>query len=148
AEDGIRAFHVSGVQTCDLPIYFESSFETVTGQMQNDDYLPLIPANSLQNTFRVEFKDGKIRKKSTAFLTLQNTFNQKHTSDFEMRTGGYSLLNAGVESSFTINKLLLRIGLNGTNLTDKRYIAHLSRFKPDGIWNVGRSINLRLGLEI
>src|SRR5690606_40786660 len=97
AEDGIRAFHVSGVQTCDLPIYFESSFETVTGQMQNDDYLPLIPANSLQNTFRVEFKDGKIRKKSTAFLTLQNTFNQKHTSDFERseerRVGKVAIIN-------------------------------------------------------
>src|SRR5690554_6226694 len=50
-------------------LHFESSFESVTGQLQNDVYLPLIPANSIQNTFRVEFKDGQTRKKSTAFLT-------------------------------------------------------------------------------
>lgn len=129
-------------------LHFESSFETVTGQLQNDTYLPLIPANSLQNTFRVEFKDGSLRKNSTAFITLKNTFDQKNIGNFETQTGGYSLLSAGVESSFKINNLLLRIGLNGTNLTDKKYVAHLSRFKPEGIWNVGRSINLRLGLEI
>src|SRR5690554_2555166 len=129
-------------------LHFESSFETVTGQLQNDDYLPLIPANSLQNTFRVEFADGKTRQQSSAFITLKNTFDQKNIGTFETRTGGYSLLSAGVESSFKINKLLLKAGINGTNLTDKKYVAHLSRFKSDGIYNVGRSINLNLKLEI
>ncbi len=128
-------------------LHFESSFETVTGQLQNDDYLPLIPANSLQNTFRVEFKDGKIRQKSTAFVTLKNTFDQKNISAFETRTGGYSLLSAGVESCFKIENFLLKVGINGTNLTDKKYAAHLSRFKPEGILNVGRSVNLNLKLE-
>lgn len=129
-------------------LHFESSFETVTGQLQNDDYLPLIPANSLQNTFRVEFADGKTRQQSSAFITLKNTFDQKNIGTFETRTGGYSLLSAGVESSFKINKLLLKAGINGTNLTDKKYVAHLSRFKSDGIYNVGRSINLNLKLQI
>lgn len=129
-------------------LHFESSFETVTGQLQNKDYLPLIPANSLQNTFRVEFEDGKTRKKSGVFITLKNTFDQTNISGFETRTGGYSLLSAGVESSFKINSLTLKVGLNGTNLTDKKYIAHLSRFKPEGILNIGRSVNLNLKLEL
>lgn len=129
-------------------LHFESSFETVTGQLENDDYLPLIPANSIQNTFRVEFEDGKTRKKSSAFITLKNTFDQTNISDFETRTGGYSLLSAGVESSFKFDKLLLKVGLSGTNLTDKKYVAHLSRFKPEGIFNIGRSVNLSLKLEI
>lgn len=129
-------------------LHFESSFETVTGQLQNDDYLPLIPANSLQNTFRVEFADGKARQKSNAFVTLKNTFDQKNIGAFETRTAGYSLLSAGVESSFKIEKLLLKVGINGTNLTDKKYVAHLSRFKPEGIFNVGRSVNVNLKLEI
>ncbi|QAA80416.1 TonB-dependent receptor [Aequorivita sp. H23M31] len=128
-------------------LHFESSFETVTGKLQNDDYLPLIPANSIQNTFRVEFEDGKTRKKSSAFITLKNIFDQTNISDFETRTGGYSLLSAGVESSFKIDKFLLKVGLNGTNLTDKKYVAHLSRFKPEGIFNIGRSVNFSLKLE-
>ncbi|CAM3422931.1 TonB-dependent receptor [Aequorivita lipolytica] len=129
-------------------LHLESSFETVTGMLSNDSYLPLIPANSLRNTFRVEMHDGKTRKSSSAFITLENTFDQKNVSDFETRTGGYSLLSAGVESSFQLQKVLLKIGLNGTNLTDKQYTAHLSRFKPDGIFNIGRSINVNLKLEI
>ena|SRR5690554_2336257 len=129
-------------------LHFESSFETVTGQLEDDSYLPFIPANSLQNTFRIEFKDGTFRKNSTVFISLKNTLDQERTGNFETRSGGYSLLSAGVGSSFQINSLLLKVGLNGTNLTDKKYIAHLSRFKPEGIWNVGRSINLRLELEL
>lgn len=129
-------------------LHLESSFETVTGQLANDAYLPLIPANSLRNTLRVEIKDGPTRKSSSAFFTLENTFDQKNVSGFETPTGGYSLLSTGIESSFKIQKALLKIGLSGTNLTNKAYIAHLSRFKPDGILNMGRSINVNLKLQI
>lgn len=129
-------------------LHLESSFETVTGKLSNDDYLPLIPANSLRNTLRVELHDGKTRKFSAAFVTLENTFDQKNVSDFETRTAGYSLLSAGIESSFQLQKVMLKLGINGTNLTDKEYISHLSRFKPDGIFNIGRSINVNLKLEI
>ncbi|WP_026450071.1 TonB-dependent receptor [Aequorivita capsosiphonis] len=129
-------------------LHLESSFETVTGQLSNDAYLPLIPANSLRNTFRVELDDGKTRKSSTAFITLENTFDQKNVSNFETNTGGYSLLSAGIESSFKLQKAMFTIGINGTNLTDKKYVSHLSRFKPEGIFNIGRSINVNLKVEI
>ncbi|MBK5212435.1 MAG: TonB-dependent receptor [Flavobacteriaceae bacterium] len=129
-------------------LHFESSFETVTGKLSSTEYLPLIPANSLRNTFRIEMKDGITRKSSSAFVTLENTFNQKTVSNFETRTGGYSLLSAGIESSFQLQKVLLKIGLNGTNITDKEYISHLSRFKPVGILNIGRSLNVNLKVEI
>lgn len=129
-------------------LHFESSFETVTGRLKNKEYLPLIPANSLRNTFRVDFKDGKSRKDSSVFITLENTFDQTNNSHFETRTGGYSLLNAGIETSFKLENLLLKIGVNGTNLFDKGYVSHLSRFKPEGIFNTGRSVNLNLKLAI
>lgn len=129
-------------------LHFESSFETVTGKLSSSEYLPLIPANSLRNTFRVEFNDGKTRKSSSAFITLKNTFDQKNVSDFETNTSGYSLLSAGIESSFILYKAIFTLGLSGTNLTDKKYISHLSRFKPEGILNIGRSINVNLKVEI
>lgn len=129
-------------------LHFESSFETVTGKLKNDNYLPLIPANSLRNTFRVEFQDGKSRKSSSVFLTLKNTLDQKNTGNFESRTGGYSLLSAGIESSFKLNNVLLKLAVNGTNLTDKEYVSHLSRFKPDGIFDIGRSVNIKLKVEL
>lgn len=129
-------------------LHFESSFETVTGKLSSDAYLPLIPANSLRNTLRVELPDGKVRKLSTAFITLENTFDQKNISNFETNSGGYALLSAGIESSFKLQKALFTLGLNGTNLTNKKYVSHLSRFKPEGIFNTGRSVNVNLKVEI
>ena len=129
-------------------LHLESSFETVIGKLKNDNYLPLIPANSLRNTFRIEFRDSKIRKSSSAFITLKNTFDQKNSGNFESRTGGYSLLSAGIESSFILKNTLFKLGVNGTNLTDKEYVSHLSRFKEDGILNIGRSVNVSLKMEI
>ncbi len=129
-------------------LHVESSFETVTGRMKNKEYLPLIPANTLRNTLRIAFDDGKLRKSSSAFITLENTFDQNNINIFETRTGGYSLLSAGVQSSFSFDKVLLKVGVNATNLTNKKYIAHLSRFKPDGILDIGRSLNVNVRLSI
>lgn len=129
-------------------LHFESSFETVIGKLDSGQNLPLIPANSLRNTLRIEFHDGKVRKSSTVFLTLANTFDQARPGEFETRTGGYSLLSAGLESSFTIQDIFFKLGINGTNLTNKQYTAHLSRLKPEGILDVGRSVNVSLKVGI
>lgn len=129
-------------------LHFESSVETVTGKMKNKEYLPLIPANALRNTLRIAFNDGKLRKSTSAFITLENTFNQNNINSFETRTGGYSLLSVGAHSSFSFEKVLLKVGVNATNLTNKKYISHLSRFKPDGILDIGRSFNMNVKVSI
>ncbi len=124
-------------------LHIESSFETVTGKQDNDSYLPLIPANSLTNTFRVEFERPWF-KNAYAFLKLRTTFNQNNTSAFETSTNGYSLLSAGWGGDITLFKNIATITLSATNLTNKTYINHLSRLKPDGIFNMGRNINIGL----
>lgn len=129
-------------------LHLESNFEMVTGKMKTKEYLPLIPAHSISNIIRIAFHDGNIRKSSSFHLGLENIMNQNNPGNFETRTGGYSLLNAGIQSSFQFEKLLLKINFNGTNLTNKKYIAHLSRFKEEGFYDIGRSINLNLKLSI
>lgn len=125
-------------------LHIESSFETVTGKLKNKDYLPLMPANALKNTIRIEFEDGVKRNESSLFVSLENTFDQKNINPYETRTGGYSLISAGVESKYQLDKVLIKIGINATNLTNKKYIAHLSRFKSENFLNMGRSINVNL----
>jgi len=124
-------------------LHIESSFETVTGKQDNDSYLPLIPANSLTNTLRVEFEKPWF-KNAYAFIKLRSTFNQDNISAFETRTNGYSLLSTGLGGDFKLFKNIATITLSGTNLTNKTYINHLSRLKPDGIFNMGRNINIGL----
>ena len=122
-------------------LHVESSFETVTGQQEDDSYLPLIPANSLNNTIRVEL-NNKWLQKGYAFVTLKSTFAQNNVSQFETNTGAYDLLSAGFGGMIKLFKNDLAISVSGTNLTDKEYINHLSRLKSEGIYNMGRNFNV------
>src|SRR5690606_39621284 len=61
--DGIRDFHVTGVQTCALPIFFVSSL--VMGQTQ--------PANYVQSTtYQVETLDGETQATNPTGGNLSN----------------------------------------------------------------------------
>ncbi|MFH4965819.1 TonB-dependent receptor [Gaetbulibacter sp. M235] len=124
-------------------LHFESSFETVTGKLSNNDYLPLIPANSLSNTLRAEF-DGKLITKGYAFIKFKSTFSQNNVSTFETNTPSYNLLSAGFGGTVEFLKNDLTISISGNNLTDKTYINHLSRLKTDNIFNMGRNISIGL----
>lgn len=124
-------------------LHIESSFETVTGKQTNRSYLPLIPANSISNILRVEFENAGL-KKGYAFIKLKSTFKQSNISIFETNTNGYNLLSAGLGGDFKLFKNDATISISGSNLTNKTYINHLSRLKPDGIFNMGRNINIGL----
>lgn len=129
-------------------LHLETSFETVTGKKQNGDYLPLIPANNWNNTLRFELNDSNWLKESFATISLSSTFNQNKVSGFETRTGGYSLLNLGLGGTLHFGRTKVEVNLNGNNITNKKYIAHLSRLKADGISNIGRNIVLGLNFNL
>ena len=121
----------------------ESSFESVVGRLKNvESDLPLIPANTVSNTFRVEFEDGSLRKQTYVFLGMRNTLKQSNISEFETPTPGYTLFNTGVGGTLQFEQLQLDLGLSVTNLFNTTYIAHLSRLKVDGIPNMGRNLKL------
>lgn len=123
-------------------LHLESSFESITGKRNNRQFLPLIPANSLTNTFRIEFEEGSFLFDKYVFIRLKNTLNKTEVSAFESRTGGYSLLGAGLGGAIKAGKSKISIAISGNNLTNKTYISHLSRLKTDGISNIGRNISI------
>ena len=126
----------------------ESSFETVTGKLDTDEYLPLIPANSLTNTLRIEFENGELLLNKYAFIRLKNVFDQNNPGRFEAATSGYSLLGAGAGGSINLNDLNIDLRISGNNLLNKSYISHLSRLKTDGIYNIGRNIMFSANISI
>jgi iron complex outermembrane receptor protein len=122
-------------------LHIESSYQTVLGELLNGEPLPLIPANRLTNTLRVEFVNNQgWWLSSNAFVSLNTTFKQGKVSVFETVTPGYSLLNAGLGGDIKFLKKSMNITLSGNNLLNKKYIAHLSRLKSDDILNMGRSV--------
>ncbi len=129
-------------------LHLESSFETVTGEKQNGDYLPLIPANNWNNTLRTEFNIKNWLSDGFTSLNVSSTFNQNNVSGFETASKGYSLVNIGLGGTVKFGKTIFDINVNANNLFDKNYIAHLSRLKTDGIPNIGRNIILGLKFNL
>ncbi|MFD1095779.1 TonB-dependent receptor [Salegentibacter chungangensis] len=130
-------------------LHLESSFEMVTGKLQNDEYLPLIPASSLTNTLRVELenKNEKITEKY-GFLRLKNVFAKENISRFETTTPAYALLSVGFGSTVNLSSSKIDFSISGTNLLDKAYISHLSRLKSDNIANIGRNIKFSVSWNL
>jgi iron complex outermembrane receptor protein len=130
-------------------LHFESSFETVTGKLKEGGNLALIPANNLRNTLHFDLKEGVLLKESSAFMTLQNTFDQNKVGEYETRSKGYDLLSLGVKSQLEWDKITCRLAFSITNLTNETYVPHLSRLKVDHIPSIGRnySVNVKLALN-
>ncbi|OYX79893.1 MAG: hypothetical protein B7Y83_19030, partial [Flavobacteriales bacterium 32-34-25] len=126
----------------------ETSFESVTGKKDNGDYLPLIPASNWNNTIRTEFKIKNWFEEGFASVNVNTTFNQDNVSGFETSSNGYTLVNLGFGGKIKWNKMALNVSLNANNLFDKKYIAHLSRLKTDGIPNIGRNIVLGMNFNL
>jgi iron complex outermembrane receptor protein len=129
-------------------LHFESSFETVIGKQRDGNDLPLIPANNWNNTIRTEFKFKNWLDEGYARLNVSTTFDQDNVSAFETRTGGYTLVNVGVGGKVKIGKARFDANLNGNNIFDRTYIAHLSRLKPDRIANIGRNIVVGINFNL
>ncbi len=130
-------------------LHLESSYEMVRGTLENDANLPLIPANNLRNTARIEFTNRPARfSKSYAFITLQSVFKQLRVSKFETTTNGYQLLDLGFGGSLKLFEQEIAFRFTANNFLNKTYISHLSRLKPDGIPNIGRNISLGISLGL
>lgn len=129
-------------------LHMTSSYEMVIGQLSNKSSLPLIPANQWKNNLRANFDVSKNVKNSFIFLQLNYTFNQNNISEFETKTNDYLLLSSGIGSDIQLKKSKFNLYLTATNLLNKEYVAHLSRLKADGIYNMGRNIVLGVNFNL
>ncbi len=129
-------------------LHMTSSYEMVIGKLDNKSSLPLIPANQWKNNFRANFDVSKNIKNSFIFLQANYTFNQNNIGEFETKTNDYLLLSSGIGTDIQFNKSKFNLYFTATNLLNKEYVAHLSRLKADGIYNMGRNIILGVNFNL
>jgi len=129
-------------------LHLESSFEMVIGKQDNGDYLPLIPANQLNNTLRGEFNIKQWLANGYASLKLESVFDQNNIGQFETNSDGYQLLHFGLGGDFQLKKTKFNLSFTVNNALNTEYISHLSRLKSDGIYNIGRTAMLGLKFNI
>ena len=128
--------------------HINSNFEFVIGKQNNGNYLPLIPANKLSNTFRVEYNNTKWLKNGFISFTVENFFHQNKISQFETSSNNYNLINLNLGGNLTFSKIQIDVNLNVNNLFNTEYISHLSRLKADGIPNIGRNFIASLSFSL
>jgi iron complex outermembrane receptor protein len=147
-------------------LHFENTFSYVVAVQKNQPdstrYLPFTPAPKLTSELKTTTKKlGKHLSNAYFKIDLENYFAQnKIYSAFntETTTPGYTLLNLGFGTDFTLNnKTLFSIYVSINNLTDVAYQSHLSRLKyadvnhltgRTGVFEMGRNISFKLIIPI
>ena len=130
-------------------LHIDTSFETVTGQDDANNYLPLIPADQWKNNLRITKKyKNKAIKRFYVSLSANHTFEANRVSQFENKQPAYTLLSSSIGANFSWKKTDFNLNLSVHNLTDKRYISHLSVLREDNIPNMGRNIVFTVNVKL
>ncbi len=119
---------------------FASSYSFISARKDGGSSLPFIPANKFSADVSVHGESlgriaGPVVRMGGVYV-----FDQNHPAAFETPTASYFLLNASASGNMHNTSLTLAL----TNLLNRYYYDHLSRFKYYGIGNMGRMIVLTL----
>lgn len=128
-------------------IQVSASYSGMLSTTGDGNYTPYIPAQKISTSLRF----SKTLRKSlpfTAYAGGDYCLAQNKIYYNEISTHAYFLLNAGFTLNTTHKNRPLSISLAGTNLLNKAYYDHLSRFKYFGLLNMGRNVSLLLKINL
>ncbi|MCL1868757.1 MAG: TonB-dependent receptor [Paludibacter sp.] len=129
-------------------MHIESSYSGTFGQNVNHNYLALMPSQKINAKIEANFSLKKAVKKFSIYLQNQYSFTQNKVAENETKTPDYNLLNAGFAFEFGIKYQKILLNLAANNLLNETYYDHLSRYKVDGIYNMGRSFNVKISIPM
>ena len=127
-------------------LHIEGSYSATFGQNAQHKYLALMPSQKINAMVSASFSFKKALKKFSVYLQNQYSFAQNRVSNNELPTPDYYLLNAGFAFDFGIKSQKIAISASANNLLNKAYFDHLSRYKVDDIYNIGRSFNVKIAI--
>jgi iron complex outermembrane receptor protein len=127
-------------------LHFESSFANTFGQNVKRNDLPLMPSQKLNVTIRANISGEKVIRKFSIWLQEQYSLAQNRVAAYEEPTPAYHLLNAGLSLDLKAGKQKMLLSATLNNILNETYYDHLSRYKQERIYNMGRNVNLQLNL--
>jgi iron complex outermembrane recepter protein len=148
-------------------LHIQNTFSFVSGKfataISSSKNIPFMPAPKLATEFRGDFKTlNAVIKNFYARFEIDNTFTQNNiftAYNTEIKTPGYTLLNAGIGADFFNKKetQLFSISFSVINLGDVAYQNHLSRLKyaaenlatgRNGVFNMGRNFSIKINIPL
>jgi iron complex outermembrane receptor protein len=127
-------------------LHINCSYSNTTGQDKYRNDLPLMPSQKIHATVSASFSGKQIVEKFSVYLNNQYLLAQNQVASYEEPSPAYNLLSAGMSVELSYNKQKLLFNVAANNLFNAVYYDHLSRYKTDGIYNMGR--NFHVGLSI
>ncbi|MEO6694904.1 MAG: TonB-dependent receptor, partial [Ignavibacteria bacterium] len=107
--------------------------------------LPFTPP--AKNIFELKLQRSEIGKLFNPYVSFSTKIYsaQKRIDPLESETDGYTLLSAGTGFDFVLSKVIASLDLSVENLSNLKYVSHLSRYKSYAL-SPGRSFNLKIVL--
>ncbi|GHT12687.1 TonB-dependent receptor [Bacteroidia bacterium] len=127
-------------------LHLEGSYSATFGEDAGHQDLPLMPSQKINATIRASFSGNKTASKFSVYLQELYSYTQNRIAEYETSTGAYNLINAGLSFEFQFGKQTILFNAAVNNLFNKAYYDHLSRYKSNGIYNMGRNFTFRLSL--
>lgn len=128
-------------------LHFENGISFVYGEnLKTENPLPFMPPMAMHNELRFDFHflETKFIKEPYLKFSVDNHLPQKRIDESETETVGYSLINAGIGTAFSIRKANWIVAISANNIGDKKYSDHLNRLKNFGIYNKGRNVSFSI----
>lgn len=129
-------------------LHLETSYSSTYGRRTDGNDLPLIPAPRVNATLSAIFSGNQWLTRFSAFLQYQYSFRQDRIAVYETATADYSLVHTGVHFEFKVNKYRFLLDATVRNLFNQTYYDHLSRYKTEGIYQIGRNFVCRLSIPL
>jgi iron complex outermembrane recepter protein len=123
-------------------LHFETTFSTVIGKQENDDYLPFIPAHKLNFELRAEKEKWVFIQNAFISINSNTAFDQNNAAPDETTTMGYTLFDLSMGGLIKTSEQSLAINISVNNIFDTKYVDHLSTLKEVNMFNPGRNIAL------
>ena len=118
-------------------LHIQCIYSTVTGKQESGDFLPFIPAHKFRYEVKGEWQKMKFIDHPSLWISALTALKKDHPSPYETETGGYTLINAGVNAYIRLVNQFIIIGLSVNNIFDTQYFDHLSTLKPLNYYNQG-----------
>ncbi|MDR1225412.1 MAG: TonB-dependent receptor [Prevotellaceae bacterium] len=129
-------------------LHVEGSYSSTFGQDMRHNYLALMPSQKINATLSANFSFKKTVRKFSVYLQNQHSLAQNRVADNEIPTPDYNLLSAGCRFEFGVGSQKIQLNLSVNNIFNEAYYDHLSRYKVNEIYNMGRSFNVKIHIPI
>lgn len=120
-------------------LHSETHFSYIKAEGENGRNLPMIPQTRINSQIKYLFNSKRKIAFEKITIQFQYYFAQNEISEFETKSASYHTLNFGTQIKIG-NKNPWRLTFGVRNVTNQKYINHLSRLKNIEMPNPGAAI--------